>query len=206
LFTSEGCSSCPPAEQWINDLKGHPRLWKDFVPVAFHVDYWDYIGWKDPFASTRHSIRQQKYKRLGNLSQVYTPGMMLDGKEWRRWRNANAIKPSNEKAGSLSVAVSNDRVTARYTPATDLSGDELILNVAVLGFDLVSDVRAGENAGRRLQQEFVVLGHTTQSSSNGTWELVLPDVDPSHAMTPGIAVWVSKRGRLAPIQATGGLL
>ena len=51
LFTSEGCSSCPPAESWLSKLKNEPGLWKNFVPLAFHVDYWDHLGWKDPFAS-----------------------------------------------------------------------------------------------------------------------------------------------------------
>ena len=51
LFTSEGCSSCPPAEAWLSKLKADPRLWKDFVPLAFHVDYWDHLGWRDPFAA-----------------------------------------------------------------------------------------------------------------------------------------------------------
>src|SRR5690348_8781739 len=59
LYTSEGCSSCPPAEAWLSQLKKSPKLWKDFVPVSFHVDYWDYLGWKDPFAMKAYSRRQQ---------------------------------------------------------------------------------------------------------------------------------------------------
>jgi hypothetical protein len=55
LYTSDGCSSCPPAEAWLARLKSDPRLWKDFVPVAFHVDYWDYLGWRDPFGAADYS-------------------------------------------------------------------------------------------------------------------------------------------------------
>src|SRR6266436_651609 len=61
LYTSEGCSSCPPAEAWLSQLKADPRLWKDFVPLAFHVDYWDYLGWRDPFASKEWTARQYRY-------------------------------------------------------------------------------------------------------------------------------------------------
>src|SRR5881394_2772067 len=64
LYTSEGCSSCPPAETWLSRLKESPKLWKDFVPVAFHVDYWDYLGWKDPFAAKVYTERQHEYASL----------------------------------------------------------------------------------------------------------------------------------------------
>src|SRR3977135_776940 len=61
LYTSEGCSSCPPAEEWMSGLKNQPRLWQDIVPVAFHVDYWDHLGWKDSFASKIWNERQGGY-------------------------------------------------------------------------------------------------------------------------------------------------
>src|SRR5436309_15974793 len=69
LFTSEGCSSCPPAEAWLSKLKSDPRLWKDFVPLAFHVDYWDHLGWRDPFASKEWTRSEER--RVG--------------KEWSYW-------------------------------------------------------------------------------------------------------------------------
>ena len=61
LYTSEGCSSCPPAERWLSKLADDESLWSHFVPLAFHVDYWDYIGWKDPYASKEYSQRQRRY-------------------------------------------------------------------------------------------------------------------------------------------------
>src|SRR6266704_4718971 len=63
LYTSEGCSSCPPAETWLSRLKESPGLWKDFVPLAFHVDYWDYLGWRAPWASKSFSDRQRAYTK-----------------------------------------------------------------------------------------------------------------------------------------------
>ena len=86
LFTSEGCSSCPPAEASFSRLVNDPRLWHEFVPVAFHVDYWDGLGWKDPFASFEWTKRQQTYAEKWKAESVYTPAFVLDGREWR---NAN---------------------------------------------------------------------------------------------------------------------
>src|SRR6059036_3501 len=78
LYTSEGCSSCPPAEAWLSKLKDAPGLWRDFVPIAFHVDYWDSLGWKDPFAIKAYSERQRDYAASWRSRSVYTPGFVLD--------------------------------------------------------------------------------------------------------------------------------
>src|ERR671937_1167549 len=78
LFTSQGCSSCPPAEAWFSKLKAEPRLWKDFVPLAFHVDYWDRLGWRDPFAAREWTARQYQYSASWKSESVYTPGFVLD--------------------------------------------------------------------------------------------------------------------------------
>jgi len=74
LYTSQGCSSCPPADEWLNTLKDKPGLWSKFVPVAFHVDYWDYLGWKDSFSKKEYSSRQRLHRKQGNVKVVYTPG------------------------------------------------------------------------------------------------------------------------------------
>ena len=85
LYTSEGCSSCPPADSWLSSLKNEDGLWREFIPLAFHVDYWDYIGWKDRFASPKNSNRQRQYARGQSLKTVYTPGFLYNGEEWRGW-------------------------------------------------------------------------------------------------------------------------
>src|SRR5437868_13297928 len=82
LFTSEGCSSCPPAESWFSKLKTEPGLWKDFVPLAFHVDYWNHLGWRDPFAAKEWTARQYQYAARWKIGSVYTPGFVVDGREW----------------------------------------------------------------------------------------------------------------------------
>ena len=95
LYTSEGCSSCPPADRWISTLRDDPRLWHEVVPVAFHVDYWDYIGWKDRFASPVYGNRQRDYARNRHVGTVYTPGFVLAGKEWRSWFRRPELKVDN---------------------------------------------------------------------------------------------------------------
>ena len=84
LYTSEGCSSSPRADRWLTSLKHNQGLWSKFFPIVFHVDYWDYIGWKDPLASKQFSQRQQRYPKEFNEATVYTPGMRKAGEEWRR--------------------------------------------------------------------------------------------------------------------------
>ena len=80
LYTSEGCSSCPPADRWLSGLKQDDRLWREIIPIAFHVDYWNYIGWQDRFSSPVYSERQRHYARNKGLSTVYTPGFLLNGR------------------------------------------------------------------------------------------------------------------------------
>src|SRR5438270_13409668 len=111
LFTSEGCNSCPPAEAWLSKLKAEPRLWKDFVPLAFHVDYWDRLGWRDPFAAKEWTVRQYQYSANWKSESVYTPGFVLDGREWRGRSMPNA---SSEKPGVLKLSVVGDKVLAEF--------------------------------------------------------------------------------------------
>ena len=83
LYTSEGCSSCPPADRWLSTLSSRPS--SSVVPLALHVDYWDYIGWKDPYAKREFSLRQRKFTQLQRMALVYTPQVMLQGRDFRGW-------------------------------------------------------------------------------------------------------------------------
>ena len=83
LYTSEGCSSCPRADRWISHFVDSSDLWQRVVPLSFHVDYWDYLGWKDRFSKPEFSKRQRNHKKTGNVPAVYTPGTLVNGKEWR---------------------------------------------------------------------------------------------------------------------------
>jgi len=203
LYTSEGCSSCPPAEAWLGNLLEHPDLWSRVVPVAFHVDYWNYLGWKDPFSSPQHSQRQRQYRAQGGVKAVYTPGFILGGEEWRSWFWSRNLKLPAEQAGNLSVSLDGKHLSARYQQRNE-DDQWLELHVALLGFDLTTQVPAGENRGRTLTHQFVVLDLVSHLSSTGRWVFDWPE-----STRPGktaLAAWVTYPDRLQPLQATGGWL
>lgn len=208
LFTSEGCSSCPPADRWFSSLQGEAQLWKDFVPVAFHVDYWDYIGWKDRFASPEFSQRQRRYSQQGGVGTVYTPGMLQNGREWRGWYRGEGFDRTVRRAGVLGIEVAGDEVVVEYQ-SEGKPNAALTVHVALLGMDLESQVSAGENKGRRLQHDFVVLGIESRPlpSHGNQYAATLP-LPGSTQPAPryAIAAWVSPSGREAPVQAVGGYL
>jgi hypothetical protein len=201
LYTSQGCSSCPPAERWLNDYVDDEELWDKIIPVAFHVDYWDYIGWKDSYATAANGERQRDYARAGNARTVYTPGFFANGREWRGWTLRLGPRGSRKLPGSLEVHVADGQVKARF-PADK----QLLLNIAVLGFGIETDVKRGENRNSTLRQEFVSLVHVIHPSADGQWQVPLPEYTGKGATRFGIAVWVSEPGHPAPLQATGGWL
>jgi hypothetical protein len=124
LYTSEGCSGCPPAEAWLSQLKNLPRLWKDFVPVAFHVDYWDYLGWRDPWATKGFSERQRSYAQPWGSDSVYTPGFVLNGKEWGAGSGLNDGPLASTTRGGMLKVTSPDLspLASRVLPATFYAG------------------------------------------------------------------------------------
>lgn len=199
LFTSQGCSSCPPAERWLNALKDKPELWTEFVPIAFHVDYWDKLGWPDVYADKAYSARQYRYRQQNNIRSVYTPGLVFNGKEWRGWSRSNKFPGGTSAAGILSFTASQEKIQVSYTrPAANV-----VLNVALLGFGIDAKIERGENQGRTLRQEFVALSHRQYAASNGNWTVPLPREQGKSASEYALAVWVSRTPSIAPVQATG---
>ena len=210
LYTSEGCSSCPPADKWLNKLRFHPKLWSDFIPVAFHVDYWDYIGWHDPFASKQFSLRQRQYARESNLSSVYTPAMLVNGVEWTSWRRQSRLKLSSisSNTGTLSVRLNNGKISAHYQP-TEPQASGLVLNVAILGFDIESKINAGENNGRTFNHDFIVLGFqrlAMEIIEDGSFSATLEQLPTLSQQSTKLAIstWVNSEESLTPLQTTGG--
>ena len=204
LFTSEGCSSCPPAEAWLTKLKQTPGLWRDFVPVAFHVDYWNYFGWRDRFASKEWTARQQGYAARWNLESVYTPGFVLDGHEWHAREVPNR---SPEVIGSLQVKISGPEALLTFSPAKK-EGRSYDVYLAQLGFGLASNVAAGENRGRKLSHDFVVLDLQKEPLAGDAKEakFLLHATEPEKNLSQAVAAWVTYAGELAPIQSAGGWL
>jgi hypothetical protein len=202
LYTSEGCSSCPPADKWLSKLKHHPQLFTEIVPIAFHVDYWDYIGWQDRFAHSEYSNRQRQHYRQGNVSVVYTPALLRDGKEDRTWRY-HRDDLVREKTGKLSVNVLDGMAYINFKPAKKYGA--LVVHVALLGSGFNSTITAGENEDKVLKHDFVVLDHLQKTSKTNRWSIKLP----TSSKTPerfALAVWVSDENSLKPIQVTGSWL
>jgi hypothetical protein len=200
LFTSEGCSSCPPADEWLGRLKDDPGLWRDFVPVAFHVDYWDHLGWRDPFAQASFTRRQRAYAASWGSRTVYTPGFVWQGSDWRNWRGGKRTIGAG-KAGSLKVVLEKSRLTVDYDQAGMWD-----VHAAILGCGIVVPVRAGENSGRRLAHDFVALTYAEAAARVFPVVIELPQPAEQAAEKFALAVWISPRGKPAPVQATGGWL
>lgn len=205
LYTSQGCSSCPPAETLLNGFVDNPRLWSHFVPLAFHVDYWDYIGWRDRYALPENAQRQRRYATLANTRTVYTPAFVVNGRGWRPGWFDKAPGGDTRQVGALSVTLHGERFEARFhTP--DPEPPRLELHIAVLGMGLATAIRAGENAGRDSRHEFVVLRHEVFSGDGARWQgRVVALADPA-VRGGALAAWVSRPGDPTPLQATGGYL
>lgn len=163
LYTSEGCSSCPPADKWLGSLKQDPSK---FTPLAFHVDYWDYIGWKDKFSKAEYSDRQRKGAAFAGAGFVYTPQFVMNGRDFKGWDNSrlNESVEKNQKLASranLSLDAMTDangaitlKASAQTTKPSDAKNSDVF--VALYENKLVSKVNAGENSGRELKHDYVV--------------------------------------------------
>jgi hypothetical protein len=211
LFTSEGCSSCPPAERWLSSLREAPGLWKSFVPVAFHVDYWDHLGWRDPYGQRRFSERQQAYAQAWGGRRVYTPAPVQNGMEW--------IKLPSDKVGPVPSNVSAGILTAdsadllhwqiKFTPGPAASGSYEV-NAAPLISGVMVDVKAGENRGRQLRHDLVALNLMKQqlvprgAAFVGYLTMAVPQRPGTNQVA--IALWVTPTAQMKPLQATGGWL
>ena len=197
LFTSEGCSSCPPADEWMRGLKSERGLWREFVPVAFHVNYWDNLGWADRLASPRFTQRQRDYAAAWRSNSVYTPGFVVDGREARARELPRA---SGEKPGVLQVTIANDKPSVSFP----LDGRKLTAHLAWLAGAVESDVKAGENRGKKLRHDFVALTLESQPLVLAGEAAAFKTTKPRDAKA--IAAWVTETGKLEPLQATGGAL
>jgi hypothetical protein len=149
LYTSEGCSSCPPADRWFSTLKGR----SDVLALAFHVNYWDRLGWPDRFATAETTERQHLVQRAGAAPYVYTPQMVQNGRDWRGWSD-RGLQPLAASPIAIALERHGSRVSATVSGAA--AGQRLAGYWAVLEDGHVSRVKAGENAGETLKHDHVV--------------------------------------------------
>src|SRR6185503_15335347 len=172
LYTSEGCDSCPPADRWLSSLGPRGFAPDRVVPIALHVDYWDYIGWKDPYARQAHAARQRKMAKLARAAMVYTPQVLLQGQDFRHWRDggspdgafARTVAEINARPAKARISLSLDtrrRQAFEVEVAAELlaaaPGADVALFVGAYENKLVSEVKAGENRGKSLPHDYVVL-------------------------------------------------
>jgi hypothetical protein len=201
LFTSEGCSSCPPAEAWLGKLRDEPGLWREFVPVAWHVDYWDRLGWKDRFASRDATQRQHAYANAWRSNSVYTPCFALDGREWR---GPSVPGASNERVGILRASFDGGNLSISFAAA---SPERHMAHAVILAMDIASKVTRGENRGRELRHDFVAATLPQHAPlRDGRGEIFLQTPAKVGASKFAIAVWITRGDDLSALQATGGPL
>jgi hypothetical protein len=214
LYTSEGCSSCPPADRWLAGLAGRFAP-GSVVPLSLHVDYWDYLGWKDPYAQRKFSERQRKLSVLQRTALVYTPQVVLQGHDFRAWSSpafAAEIERINARPPGARLAL-EIRSAGPQGLATLVEGQvvdtalrrDAALYLAAFQNRLRSAVKAGENAGRQLEHDYVVLewqgpitpGVDGRISESRTLAL-LPTATPG---TSGVAAFVQSRRTGEVLQA-----
>lgn len=197
LFTSQGCSSCPPADRLLTELA--PR--EDVVAIAYHVDYWDHIGWKDPFAARWATDHQRAYARVLGRGYPYTPQMVVDGTRdvvgSRAVAVGNAILASQaEASGRIALTLSRDQGNGDLVvtlPARDLAAPLHVWLVRYSG-PHVTRVRAGENRGATLTNSNIarerrLLGQWSGEATELRTALPLPE-----EAGGGIAVWLQEPG------------
>jgi hypothetical protein len=185
LFTSEGCSSCPPADNLIAKLQKETEG-KPVYILAYHVDYWNRLGWKDAFSDHAYSERQEKYAKWLNVQSVYTPQAVINGREelvgseegtMRKFVN-NCLQKSPSVMLSLTVAKPDQgKVNLHYKIEGALEDNSLIL--AIVQKNAVSAVQKGENKGRTLSHVQIVRNMTTEIISHkneGTSTITIPDI------------------------------
>lgn len=191
LFTSEGCSSCPPADKLLKSLNAD-----DTIVLSFHVDYWNQLGWRDPFSSQEFTIRQRQYAGLFGLNQVYTPQMIVAGETEFVGSNkrlaASALAKAKQSESSQSLRITVSKAVAngfkvKYQTTGASAGT--LLNLAVAQKFASSKVSAGENARTNLAHVNVVRGFKTialDSNSNGEIEIEFPaELKPSELIVVG---------------------
>jgi hypothetical protein len=245
LYTSEGCSSCPPADKWLSSLKT-PGADKAVlngavneagnqasnvtsnaaVVQAFHVGYWDYIGWVDRFASPAHTTRQRQLAALGGQSTIYTPQAVLNGRDWRDWYGSGARLPAGKELAGASISlrqVGDDQFEATVTPtagaasngsngstgSTKPTGPTWSAYWTVTEHGHSSKVKSGENAGEFLQHDFVVRQYTpvgdypvdAKAPQKLVWRSIA--ATPGHARQINLVVFDPKTGKTLQALSVG---
>jgi hypothetical protein len=202
LYTSEGCSSCPPADRWLSGLNAGPGV----VALAFHVDYWDRLGWKDRFASPAYTQRQSQTRAGSGARFSYTPQVLLDGADRPDWpRIAAPLGPRGTAPVEVSLAREGNHFSATVSPLAGAPA-RLAAYWAITEQGHVSAVKAGENEGVTLRHDHVVREYQPVAawaarpgaSVTLSFDPTTP-ADPSHPRDVNLVIVSVESGR--PVQA-----
>lgn len=185
----------------LGNLKTEPGLWNELIPLAFHVDYWDYLGWKDRFARTEFSVRQRNKVHAGKARGTYTPGWFINGNEWTGFFSGKPVPlEAGKPAGKLEATLNASTVSVIYTPDEQTGRQKLTANIALLAMGQVTAIKRGENRGKSLEHDFVVIDFARLPPSRKGWtHHISPDIAPD-----AIAVWLTDGETGTPVQTVAG--
>lgn len=209
LFTSEGCSSCPPADRYVSKIGKNPGIYTHFVPIVFHVDYWDYLGWKDRFSHESFSHRQRNYARQKLLSSVATPTIVVDGTAFRGWRKG--LLPAKREKTKVKLMVS-PKGKNRYQITLVKAGKPTAYRgkICLIGRNIPSKIKAGENAGLSLVHDSVALGcadkQMKHSKGRYTADMIIPLFTKERIPNQSFAAWIETMDSQRPLWVIGGSL
>ncbi len=198
LFTSQGCSSCPPADALLRRIARDPDLRGRVIPLAFHVDYWNRLGWRDPFSSREWSRRQGDYVRAMKLDSAYTPQMVVNGTRQMVGSSSGAVMRAIEEESRRrpegSVSITRTATGANVRARTSNASAELV--IVTFENDIVTNVTRGENGGKTLVNDAVVRTLTVASKLEAQIEA---------SANEGVAAFLQERGtrRILAAATTG---
>ncbi len=212
LFSSEGCSSCPQAEKWLNHFKESDLLWTRIIPIELHVTYWDDLNWlgsqwKDPFSQKGFTERQKEY-HLIRKKGVYTPQIVIDGEISR---NYNLETLDNKKVGVLKASF-NEKTNQAKLFFSSIAAKPSFCEGSYIHGGVISNIRGGENKGKRLEHEFIS-GHiakakASKNKSQYTCDLTLKRTFRNKKLKfkkQGVVFWIKDKDHNV-VQSVGGYL
>jgi hypothetical protein len=209
LYTSEGCNSCPPADKWLSALKGD-----QVVPLSLHVDYWNHLGWQDRFSSPQFSQRQAQLVQRGNGRVVYTPQVVLDGRDFRPWRNTDAydraVRAIHSRPAQARIELAARQVrpgdwAVSFGAQVIRKHGRAIAYLALYENGLQTRVSGGENKGAVLHHDRVVRAWLGPTPVDETGQIRMQlNLKPSEAVDytrSGVAAIIEDRDNGEVLQA-----
>ncbi|WP_460218832.1 DUF1223 domain-containing protein [Psychroserpens sp. MEBiC05023] len=182
LYTSQGCSSCPPADRLLTQIETTNQA-SNIIALSYHVDYWNYIGWKDPFSKSEFSNKQRRYSQKFNSSSVYTPQVVVNGKTHFVGSNPSKMKsqldkhskiPAENRVDLTAIATENGEIFFDYNVQGRIINKSI--RIALVIEERITKISRGENRNRTLKNSNIVVSETILKlkSEKGSFSLTIP--------------------------------